>query len=334
MRGCLATVGSLVGGFVAVVLFASGFTWLRLHAQAAAVLDRYAAAVAAAGGKPSFAVVGERARQLGDWEPEVGSNGKIALMAGALETTVPLPRTTPPATTVRWPDGTSETVELVDAQAALDAIRSPRAASCECQPLRVTAAHLTSRSTATTRGTTEIPVWEFTLEGTQVRVTAVALKGPPAVAVPIVDPGFYLIEAMQATVRADGRTMIVHFAAGPGPGQSACVYAYDGEAVESTLAVVLLLHEHPCWWGNLPLPRTAAAYFRTAEARLATPLAGRAVLEARFGQPVKVVFSDSAKVPVDAQEAVAIARSEALRVPAGGIGMITPARSPLTWSQR
>jgi hypothetical protein len=321
LRGCLIALLFAILAFRALAFLGSGASWLRMHAQAIDVLARYAAAVETAGGPPAFAVVGQQIRQLGDWEPTVADDGKRALLAGAVETGVPLQFAAPPPATVRWPDGSTETVQLVDAQSAFDALRSPRAAECGCRPLKVAGARLSSQQTVTTRGTAEIPVWEFTIEGSVVRITVIAVSRP-MVNVPQVDPGFFLIGIDKARLSVDGRMLVAEFAAGAGPGQSGCLHTYNAEAVESDLAVVVLLHEDTSLWCRL-LPGTAGAWHRTADVALATPLNGRAVLEARFGQPVKVVFSDSAKVPVDAQEAVAIARSEALRVPAGGTATIT-----------
>ena len=290
VRGCLAMLAVPVAAFVAIVMLASGFTWVRLHGQAGAVLDRWSAAVEAAGGQPSFAIVGERTRQLGDWEQGF-DNGKVALLSGALVTALDLPGDTPPDGTVRWPDGSSEPARLVSALSAFNDVRSADYSGCQCDPLRVTEVRLTTRQAETTRGPADVPVWEFAVEGTRVRITRVALAGANAVSMPFVDPGFYLIGITQAVVSADGRQLTVGFAGGPGPGRAACTYDYETEAVESKLAVVVLLHERACWWGNLPLPRTAAASIRSAEVKLASPLKGRVVLEARFGQPVKLVVA-------------------------------------------
>ena len=308
MRGCLATIGFVFAAFVGIVLFASGFTWVRLHLQAGAVLDRWTAAVEAAGGQPSFAVVGERTRQLGDWELTF-DNGKPALMAGAFVTPLNLPADTPPDGTVRWPDGSTEPVRLASALSAFNEMRSVDYSRCQCEPLRVTAARLTTRATETTRGLVDIPVWEFTVEGTAVRVTHPALAGASAVSVPSApDPGSWVISIDQATIGADDRHLVVRFGGGPGPGEGGCLYEYATEAVESRSAVVVLLHEHPCWWGNLPPPRAAVAYGRTADVRLASPLNGRAVLEPRFGQPVRLIAPDYSMGPVDADRALTIAR--------------------------
>ena len=88
-----------------------------------------------------------------------------------------------------WADGTSRTVDLLSADQALRNVVSSAASACSgCEPLTVIGAHLTSTSVETSRGSATVPVWEFGLAGTSVRVTRVAVARPVQVADPSWNP--------------------------------------------------------------------------------------------------------------------------------------------------
>ncbi len=259
----------------------------RLHQQAQAALARWAEAVAAAGGDQGIVIVGELTSQVGDWEPAVGDNNKRALMAGLVEATAGLPAATLGDGEVRWQDGTKQTVRLISAQQAVAEIRAGGGDCADCVPLRITAARLTSRQAETSRGPATVPTWEFTLQGTAVRATRVAIADRISVTPPPWNaddaPVGISIESASGTV--GGRELTVGFVGAPLPGDHACGADYTAEAVESGLAIVVIVTAHP---NSFPGACTSVGAGRTATARLAAPLGARTVLEVQQGLPVTV----------------------------------------------
>jgi hypothetical protein len=265
----------------------------RLHQQAQADLARWADAVAAAGNQSAFVPVGELTAQVGDWELNVGDNNKPALMAGLVEAAVTLPAETPPDGEVRWQDGSTETVLLISAQQALSGLKADASgSSCpECVPLRITGARLTSGSVETSRGPAQAPVWEFTVGGTTVRVTRVAIADRVTVVPPPWDssdpPAGISIDSATGTV--GGRQLTVDFTGAPDPGSQPCGADYTAEAIESPTAVVVIVTEHPhSAFGEACLDVGAR---RTAVVELAAPLGERVVLEVKQGLPVPVLLA-------------------------------------------
>jgi hypothetical protein len=286
-----AALAVLVLGTVVAGCFGNGDS-ARLHQQAQAALARWADAVGAAGGASAIVLVGDLTRQVGDWELKVGDNDKPALMAGMVEAVVDLPAKAPHDGDVRWPDGTTRTVQLISAQQALSELKANAAgSSCpECMPLQITAARLTSGTVATSRGPATAPLWEFSVAGTAVRVTRVAIADRVSVVPPPWDPNNAPagIAIESATASADGRQLMVTFVGAPGPGSQACGADYSGEAVESATAVVVIVNEHRN--GTLGACAAVGAE-RTATVELAAPLGDRAVLEVQQGLPVPVLLS-------------------------------------------
>jgi hypothetical protein len=243
----------------------------------------------AASGSPAFVPVGDLTAQVGDWEPAVGDNAKPALMAGLIEAATSLPTNAPPDGVLRRQDGTTATVRLVSAAEALAALKADVAGSPspDCVPLRITGARLTSGQVQTSRGPAEAPVWEFTLDGTAVRVTRVAIADPIRVVPPPWDVGDPPagISIDSATGTAGASRLTVGFIGAPAPGDHECGADYTAEAVESTTAVVVIVTEHR--HGLFEACADVGAR-RTAEVELSSPLGERAVLEVRQGLPVAV----------------------------------------------
>jgi hypothetical protein len=263
----------------------------RLHRQAQAALARWADAVGAAGRQEGFVPVGEMTGQVGDWEESVGENNKIALMAGMVESTLNLSAEPPPDGQLRWQDGTTETVRLVSAQEALSEIRAAGTGSCtDCVPLQIASAELASGPVETSRGPATAPTWVFTIEGTVVHVTRVAIASRISAVPPPWDPNDAPvgISIESATGTIDGRQLEVAFTGAPAAGDEVCGADYSAEAVESPTAVVVIVTPHPHGIGESChlVGRT-----RTAAVQLAAPLGERAVLEVKEGLPVSVVLS-------------------------------------------
>jgi hypothetical protein len=263
----------------------------RVPEQAQAALTRFADAVAAAGGRTAVVLVGEQTNQVGDWELEVGENNKLALMAGMVVDNAGLPAKAPPNGEVRWPDGRTASVVLNSAQHAFASIRAGSPEPCsDCAPLRITAARLTTGPIETSRGPATVPVWEFTVQGTAVRVTRVAIANAIAVVPPPWDPSNLAlgpaVESASGTI--GGRELTVAFIGSPRPGSQACGEDYTAQAVESDLAVVVIVASHP--HGGIGACTSEGA-LRTATVELAAPLGERAVLEVQQGLPVSVVLT-------------------------------------------
>ena len=92
-----------------------------------------------------------------------------------------------------------------------------------------------------------------------------------------------------ATGTVGGSELTVDFVGAPEPGDKPCGEDYTTEAVESDLAVVVIVIRHP----NMPLfgGCTAVGARRTATVELAAPLGDRAVLDVQQGLPVPVVLT-------------------------------------------
>jgi len=260
----------------------------RLHAQARAALARWADAVTAAK-KGALVVVGESTGQTGDWGEAVGENNKEALMAGRLRPSVSLSSEIPAPGEVRWADGTSTTFDLLSADQALAEIVKSAVAPCSaCQPLEITAARLTTGSAQTSRGPATVPVWEFSVKGTPAKVTRVAVANPITVVPPPWDPNDAPagLAIQSARGKADARELTVSFIGAPGGAGQPCGADYTAEAVESDLAVVVIVIEHR---NPIPAACTAVGADRAAVVTLASPLGDRAVLEVQQGLPVQVL---------------------------------------------
>ena len=259
----------------------------RVHAQAQAALDRWAAAARGVAG-PDIAIVGEATGQVGDWEEPVGNNNKPALMAGLVRVAADLPTDAPPPGVVVWADGNSTPVTVPSAMEALDAIARSASGPCdECHPLEVTSARLVTGPIETTRGFATAPIWQFTIQGSRVLITRIAIAGPVTPEPPpwnANDPPVGISIDSAVGIPADAR-LIVSFIGAPDPGSKACGADYTAEAVESDLAIVVIVTEHSFPFGGAC---SAVGAIRTATVQLVGPLGKRAVLEVKEGRPVKV----------------------------------------------
>lgn len=290
--GVRAIIGALVAASLLAACAGFGDDTARLHQQAKAALARWADAVAAAGGPSPVVLVGERTGQVGDWEEAVGGNNKSALYAGLLEAPANLRSGAPPGAVVMWPDGTTAAVAVISADQALAAIRTDGTSSpcSDCTSLRVTAADLATLTIQTSRGAATGPVWEFSIEGTAVKVTRVAIADAITVVPPRWDannaPVGLAIDSATGTVA--GRELTVGFIGAPLPGDQPCGEDYTTESVESDLAIVVIVTRHP---HSLIEACTAVGAARTATVKLASSLGSRAVLEVQQGLPVPVALT-------------------------------------------
>ncbi|HEU4424489.1 MAG TPA: hypothetical protein VFR67_18325 [Pilimelia sp.] len=264
----------------------------RMRQQAREALARYDKAILDAGDRPHFVPVGELTGQIGDWEPDKGDN-KAALMSGRIVAAAALPTAPQPTGKVTWKSGATQTFRLISADEALRQLAAAGAGDCpHCTPLQVTGARLATAQIETTRGPATAPAWEYTLKGTAVRVTRVAVAASAAITVtpppwdPYNAPGGLAIES--ATTAATNKRLTVVFTGAPGPGSEPCGADYSAEAVESANAVVVIVITHP---HAADETCTAIGARRTTTVELARPLGERAVLEVQQGLPVPVTIT-------------------------------------------
>jgi hypothetical protein len=259
----------------------------RIHQQARDALTRWADAAKKSGGA-TISFVGDLTGQLGDWEAAVGDNNKEALMAGLLTAPTPLSDDKPSRGTVRWLDGDSIDVDVLSAADALDDLVADidEGAECpSCRPIRVTDANLATGLVETTQGPAEAPLWVFTIDGSAARVTRVAVDPSITVVPPPYNadnrPEGLSIDLAEGT--PGSRKLTVSFTGAVKGADQPCGADYTAEAVESDLAVVIVVtaHEHAAVGAC-----TGAGKTRTAVATLAEPLGERAVLEVTQGLPV------------------------------------------------
>ncbi|GHJ44152.1 hypothetical protein Cs7R123_14940 [Catellatospora sp. TT07R-123] len=271
---------------------ADGAGLARMRQQAHDALDRYTAAVKAAGGT-SFVPVGPRTGQIGDWEADQGDN-KAALVAGQVVAATAWPTPSPTTGRVVWASGSAQEFPLLSPGQAIAAmvVEGQRSGCGGCAPLQVTDAKLTTGSIDTTRGAAVVPVWEFTLRGSAVRITRVAVD--PAVTVTVAPPSWDPnhspagLRIESATTSAGSSELIAHFTGNGGPASQPCGADYTTEAIESETAVVVIVVTHLHSGDDMC---NAMGYLRQAPVRLSRPLGERAVLEVVEGQPVPLTIT-------------------------------------------
>lgn len=261
----------------------------RLHAEAQADLTSWAVAVAGTRGSPAFVPVGELTGQIGAWED---SNGdfKLSLLSGVVDAAASVPSNPPPPGQIQWSDGSVSTVSLLSASQALDAIRADGTQPCpDCRVLKVTGARMTTQAVDTSRGSAIVPTWAFSVRGTAVEITRVAVAEVRSPVLPTWNPddppvGIWI---RGAAIAADDRTLTVTFTGAPAPATVPCGEDYVAEAVESDLAVVVIVHRYRYRGGDGTICALVGAD-RSATVVLAAPLADRAVLEVMQGTAVPV----------------------------------------------
>ncbi|WP_433285516.1 hypothetical protein [Micromonospora sp. CA-244673] len=259
-----------------------------LRQQAGGALTRYDQAVRAAGGAP-FVPVGELTHQLGDWEPANGSY-KEALSAGRVEAASTLPGAPNTAGTILWANGTRQDAPMISADGALAQLRAAGTGDCSgCAPLKITGARLTTMTVPTTRGPATAPAWKYTLDGTTVRLARVAVD--PSAIVRVTPPPWDAdhphegLAIESATTSIASSELTITFTGAPGPSSKACGADYSAIAVESDLAVAVIVIEYRHAKDEVCL---AIGAQRSATVELSRPLGERAVLEVTQGLPVEV----------------------------------------------
>jgi len=243
--------------------------------------------VLAHGADDVVGITSERVSQVGDWESAVGGNNKIAVLTGHVRE-LPAVATGAGGAVVRWAEGRTVAVRTISAPQAVATLQhEAMRQSCDgCTPVVLEHPSLTRRAVQTTSGNAIVPEWSFAVRRSGVRVTVVAVDASALVpALPqVTSPAgpFLAAESAHAT---GPRTLALRFVGAPGAGRVACGADYTATAVESQHAVAVLVHVFP-HHGSVGGGCSAVGYSRTATVHLASPLAGRAVLDVVRGQSV------------------------------------------------
>ena len=286
-----ATPAGGPGGSGLILTGASQEPMDAVHQQAHDALARWADAVRKSGGA-SITFVGDLTGQIGDWEAAVGDNNKPALYAGMVQAPHGLPDTPPASDKVRWLDGSSVDVQVMSAADTLAALVAAATSRCDdCQPLEVTEAQQATGLVDTSRGAANAPIWVYSIAGSAVKVTRVAVDESVTVDPPPWNannpPDGVRIDS--ATGSADSKKLIVSFIGAPLGAEKPCGEDYSAEAVESELAVVVIVHRH-LWQGTMAPNEgcSLAGAVRTAKVTLEAALGSRVVLDVQQGLPVSV----------------------------------------------
>jgi hypothetical protein len=291
LTAACATPAGGPGGSGLILTGASEAPLDRLHQQAHDALTRWADAVRKSGGA-SITFVGELTGQIGDWEPAVGDNNKRALMAGLVESSGGLAKDTPARDKVRWLDGSTVDVNLLSAADTFAALTAAGTGDCaDCTPLEVTEAQLATGLVDTSRGPANAPIWVYSIHGSAVKITRVAVDKSVSVDPPpwnANDPPEGL-SIDSATGTSDSKKLTVSFVGAPDGADKPCGADYTAEAVESQLAVVVIVEEHRARTPNASgVTCRLVGAIRTAAVKLQDVLGDRAVLEIKQGLPVSV----------------------------------------------
>ena len=286
-----ATPAGGPGGSGVILTGASQEPMDRLHQQAHDALARWADAVRKSGGA-SITFVGDLTGQIGEWETAVGENNKSALYAGLVEAPKGVPDDPPSSDKVRWLDGSTVDVRVLAAAKTLAALIAAATSTCDdCQPLEVTDAQQATGLVDTSRGPANTPIWVYSIAGSSVKVTRVAVDESVTVQPPPwnADDPPQGLAIQSATGSADSKRLTVSFVGAPDGADKPCGEDYTAEAVESDLAVVIIVEGHP-YDGPAPsnLGCRLVGALRTAKVTLEKPLGKRVVLEVQQGLPVSV----------------------------------------------
>jgi len=284
LSGCASNVVS-PGGSRVPTISARPEAQDRLHQQANDALERWARAVRDNGGA-AITFAGELTSQIGTWEEANGDN-KSALLAGVLEPSTALPAERPGRREVKWVDGTSIDVDVLSAQQAFDELVAAAVAAggecADCKAIRITDANLATGLVETSTGPAEVPMWVYSVRGSAVRITRVAVDGSVTVDPPpwnAEDPPVGISIDLAIGTPDSNKLQVRYIGADDSCGMETTV-----EAVESDLAVVVLVEERPGPGANAC---RLVGRLRTADVTLDTALGDRVVLEARQGLPVPV----------------------------------------------
>ena len=169
-------------------------------------------------------------------------------------------------------DDTTVEVSVLSAAATLDALVADGVGDCaECQPLEVVDAQRATGLVETSRGPANAPIWVYSIAGSAVKITRVAVDESVTVDPPpwnAEDPPEG-ISIDSATGTGDSKRLTVSFIGAPKGAGEPCGADYTAEAVESDLAIVVIVHERR---NPAEVACTAVGATRTATVKLADVL--------------------------------------------------------------
>lgn len=252
--------------------------------QARQLLARYEKSIATTT-PGAIGITSQLVDQVGNWEPTVGGNNKMALLTGHVREQA-MSGTVAHRSTVQWADGRQMPVQTTTMRQALQTVHDEgHGQSCNgCTPVTLGDPRLTRIVVHTTTGNATVPAWSFAVRGSRVRATVVAIDTADIVpALPQLSGlSGPFVSFDSAHVRAP-RTLTVSFVGVPGAGRVICGADYAATAVESRHAVAVLIQVFP-HRGSADESCSAVGQLRTATVQLTAPLAGRAVLDVVHGQ--------------------------------------------------
>ena len=233
----------------------------------------------------------------GGWNGKNAEDQKSAFNAGLIEAQPDLSAETPPPGSVQWPDGSTQSVDLISASAALAALvaDSDGSGSCDgCSPLVVVGAKLVSVKVQTSRGLASVPAWQFlwTDQDTPIDpVTFVAVKDAVVVGDGDLAGATYDGDPLElAYGTAQSTSLTVSFVGSPWPGDNPCGAEYSASSVESDRAVAVIIEEHhsasPFPVQTPPIACPAVGLVRAISVDLSNPLGERTVLDVAYSKPV------------------------------------------------
>jgi hypothetical protein len=228
-----------------------------------AILAAWQAFPAGANPRPLVITGGSVLGPQGGFPP---GDAKLAFNNGEFDLAVALPAG--PASSGGYP--------IISARAAFDRLGSaadPAKAGTSYR-LPVVSASLGHARFDTDRGPRLLPAWRFGLARVTDPVWVLAVQ-PKALWTATPAPGPDL--GFSATPTSDDRSLSLHFIGGPDE-PTPCGIAYTTTAVESSTAVVVVLHEKPQRKADGEVACDAVGYPRTVALRLAAALGGRVLL--------------------------------------------------------
>ena len=247
---------------------------------------------------------GDATGQVGDWEEQLGSNKKVALMAGKVEDAAlgsPMRRPM-----LRRSAGRTARSDPADDLGRTGVQGSTGGRSSTLPGVRRPAGHGREADHGPDRdqprpgdraGLGVQPAGNRGSRYARRHLPPREHQRPPPLWNPNDPPVGLSIDSATGTV--DGKQLTVTFVGAPDPGDKPCGADYTAEAVESSTAVVVIVIEHhnanlatsPSFSPTAHAGCRLVGARRTAAVQLAAPLGDRAVLEVKEGLPVPVTLA-------------------------------------------
>lgn len=292
----VGAIGVIVAGIVVATVLIRGHSASAVGEPPAANDDSVTGGYLAAWDKALGAIAGrpiivtfDLSGQIGNWSSAEGDNNKQAELGGMMLAGADVQAASAPAPRdIRWADGTTRRTQVLSPAATLTALISSRSGSCDgCTPILLAHLRLIHTTVQTTFGPATIPAWSFTVRGSAVRLTQVAVAAadfPEVKGLPYgtTDPG------MSESVQIDrGGALVLSFIAGPPASAGPCGRDYIGRVIESDQAMAVVLDQLPRSEPADPdLACAAAGVNRTVRIVPPHPLGARVLIDGRSGMAI------------------------------------------------